>query len=74
MMLVLPLTLWYSGGQLAPAVVGVVIYRVVSLWAPLPFSLAALPTLREIGKVGTPHAPGRATGSKEPALRRRAAS
>lgn len=74
MMLVLPMTLWYSGAQLAPAVVGVFVYRAVSLWLPLPFSLAALPTLREIGKAGVPHAPGEVTVGDEPALRRRAVS
>jgi uncharacterized membrane protein YbhN (UPF0104 family) len=69
-MLLLPLTLWYSGAPLAAAVAGVFAYRVISLWLPLPFSLAALPTLREIGKAGTPHAEGEAHADEEPALRR----
>jgi hypothetical protein len=54
--LVLPLTIWYSGAPFAVAIVGVFAYRVASLWLPLPFSLAALPTLREMGQRRAPHA------------------
>ena len=48
--LVLPATLWYSGAPLAVAVVGTFVYRVVTLWVPMPFSLASLPTLRAMGE------------------------
>jgi hypothetical protein len=49
LMLVLPLTLWYSGAPLATAVAGVFVFRVIGLWLPMPFSLASLSTLRELG-------------------------
>jgi hypothetical protein len=48
--LVLPPALWYSGAPLAVAVVGVFTYQALSLWLPMPFSLAFLPTLRAMGK------------------------
>lgn len=70
LMVVLPLTLWYSGAPFAVAVVGVFAYRVLTMWLPFPFALATLPTLREIGRVGTPHAEGEARAEGEPALRR----
>lgn len=56
LMVILPLTIWYSGAPLAVAVIAVFAYRAVSLWVPMPFCLASLPTLREMGKPGTPHA------------------
>jgi hypothetical protein len=46
LMLVLPLTLWHSGAPLAVAVAGVFVYRVLSVWLPIPFALWFLPTLR----------------------------
>jgi len=56
LMCILPATLYYSGAPFAVAVMGVLLYRFISLWVPLPFSLAGLPILREIGKKGVPHA------------------
>jgi hypothetical protein len=56
--LVLPLTLWYSGAPLPAAIAGMFTYRILSLLLPLPFSLAALPTLRRMGPRREPHAPG----------------
>ena len=71
--LVLPLTIWYSGAPLAPAVVGVFAYRVLALWLPMPVSLAVLPILRDMGEHEVPHAEGIAEESSEPGLRRRGA-
>jgi hypothetical protein len=48
--LVLPLTIWASGASLAVAVVGVFVYRVLALLLPMPVSLAALPTLRNMAQ------------------------
>lgn len=45
---VLPLTLWYSGSRLAVAVVGIFVYHLLTLWLPLPGSLATWSTLREL--------------------------
>lgn len=67
LMVVLPVTIWYSGAPLAIAVVGVFAYRVVTLWLPMPFALASLPTLRDMGEEGTPGAE-RPSSSDEPAL------
>jgi len=65
--LVLPLTIWVSGAPLAVAVAGVFVYRVLALLLPMPVSLAALPTLREMGQ--RPASPAaEADGVKEPAL------
>jgi uncharacterized membrane protein YbhN (UPF0104 family) len=69
----LSLTIWYSGAPFAPAVAGIFAYRVLTLWLPMPFSLAALPTLRALGDPETPHAEGEAYAPNEPALRRRGA-
>lgn len=65
--LVLPLTIWVSGAPLAAAVAGVFVYRVLALLMPMPVSLAALPTLRQMA----PRPASRAGGShgvNEPAL------
>lgn len=48
LMVVLPLSLWACGAPLATAIVAVFAYRVLTLWLPLPFALAGLPTLREL--------------------------
>lgn len=72
LMVVLPVTIWYSGSPLAIAVVGVFAYRVISVWLPMPFAFASLPTLRSMGESGTPHAEDHAE-SDEPALRRKSA-
>jgi hypothetical protein len=70
--LVLPLTIWCSGAPLAVAVVGVFAYRVLALWLPMPASLSALPTLREMGEHRVEHAEGIAEPPNEPGLRRSA--
>jgi hypothetical protein len=48
--LVLPVTLWWSGAPLAIAVSGIFVYRILSLWLPLPFALASLRELRQLGR------------------------
>ena len=73
LMVVLPVTLWVSGAPLAAAVVAVFAYRVLSLWLPMPFALASLPTLRQMGEAGAPHAEGEVEVPNEPALRRKSA-
>jgi uncharacterized membrane protein YbhN (UPF0104 family) len=67
LMVVLPVTIWYSGAPMATAVVGVFAYRVIALWLPMPFALASLPKLREMGEGDSAGAERRA-GSDEPAL------
>src|SRR5436305_227694 len=47
--LVLPVTLWVSGAPLAIAISGIFVYRILSLWLPLPFALASLRELRRLG-------------------------
>lgn len=67
--LVLPLTLWYSGAPLPVAIAGIFTYRILSLGLPLPFSLAALPSLRRMGQRRGEHARGLAGQPRdEPAL------
>jgi hypothetical protein len=68
--LVLPLTIWDSGAPLAVAVAGVFVYRVLALLLPMPVSLAALPTLREMGQRPASNAGG-IEGVNEPALQPR---
>jgi glycosyltransferase 2 family protein len=50
LMAVLPATLWYSGAPFAVAVVAVFTYRVATFWLPVPFALAARPTLVDMGR------------------------
>ena len=66
--LVLPLTIWVSGAPLAVAVAGVFVYRVLALLIPMPVSLAALPTLRNMAQRPSSRT-GRAEEVNEPALR-----
>ena len=68
--LVLPLTIWDGGAPLAVAVAGVFVYRVLALLLPMPVSLAALPTLREMGQRPASNAGGM-EGVNEPALQPR---
>jgi hypothetical protein len=68
LVLVLPVTLWVSGAPLAVAVVGMLAYRFLSLWLPMPFALAALPTLRAMGKGETQQSEGTHDQPEEPAL------
>ena len=71
---VLALTVMYSGAPFAVAVTGIFAYRVFALWLPMPFALASLPTLREIGQNREPEAEGVAeTSEGEPALEERRA-
>jgi hypothetical protein len=53
LMVVLPVTIWYSGAPMAVAVVGVFVYRVLSLWLPMPFALKSLGTLRAMSEPAT---------------------
>jgi hypothetical protein len=69
--LVLPLTIWVSGAPLAVAIVGVFAYRVLALLLPMPFSLAVLPTLREMRPRPVSPDQGTAEGTNEPALQPR---
>lgn len=69
LMVVLPVTIWYSGAPMAVAVLGIFGYRVLTLWLPMPFALGSLGRLRTMGESGTPGAEGRAT-APEPALGR----
>jgi hypothetical protein len=72
LMLILPVTLWYSSAPLAVAVAGVFAYRILSIWAPMPFALAGLPVLREIARRTVPDGHGSSAGEgvREPAPRR----
>jgi uncharacterized membrane protein YbhN (UPF0104 family) len=72
LMVVLPVTIWYSGAPMAVAVVAVFVYRVLTLWLPMPFSFAVLPTLRRMGEPGVPQAEDEAD-TDEPAMRHRSA-
>jgi hypothetical protein len=69
--LVLPVTLWASGAPFAVAIVGMFAYRALSLWLPMPFAMARLRTLRQMGEQPTPEAAGTAEPpAHEPALQR----
>jgi hypothetical protein len=71
--LCLPLTLWSSGAPLAVAVVGIVAYRTLSFWLPMPASLALLPKMRSISQEGArPAETTPETTDDEPSLRRHA--
>jgi hypothetical protein len=71
--LVLPLTIWVSGAPLAVAVAGVFVYRVLALLMPMPVSLAALPTLRNMAQ-GPASQVREADDVNEPALQPAAAN
>ncbi len=71
LMLILPVTIWYSGAPLATSVAAIFAYRVLSLWLPMPFALASLRTLREMGEGRAPSAEGTAETQHEPSLRHR---
>jgi hypothetical protein len=70
---VLPLTIWVSGVPLAVAVAGVFVYRVLALLLPMPVSLAALPTLRNMAQ-GPASQVREADDVNEPALQPAAAN
>jgi hypothetical protein len=63
-------TLWYGAAvPFAAATLGVAAYRFLTLWVPLPASLAAIPKLRELGRTGEgTSGRGTATAKGEPAL------
>jgi uncharacterized membrane protein YbhN (UPF0104 family) len=46
----LPLSLSWAGIALAPAVLAVLVYRVMNLWLPVIPAFAGLPTLRRLGR------------------------
>lgn len=71
LMVVLPVTIWYSGAPLATAVVAIFVYRVLSLWLPMPFSIASLETLRAMSKGRAPHTEGTTETQDERSLRHR---
>jgi hypothetical protein len=66
--LILPVTVWYSGAPFATAVVGLFTYRAISLWLPMPFALARLPQLRDMGRQSGQQSQAAADAPKEPAL------
>jgi hypothetical protein len=70
--LCLPLTLWGSGAPLAVAVVGIFAYRTLSVWLPMPASLALMPKMRSISQEGALHAEGTPETTGEPSQRRNA--
>jgi hypothetical protein len=72
--LCLPLTIWASGAPLAVAVVGVFAYRTLTVWLPLPASLALLPQVREMGRHRAPQTAETAATSGERSLHRHALS
>lgn len=50
LMAALPPTLWQCGAPWVPAVLGTFAYRFFTLWLPMPFSFAAVPKLRQLGR------------------------
>jgi hypothetical protein len=52
-------------------VVGLFTYRVISLWLPVPFGLARVLQLHDMGERPVDKAQGTAEAPKEPALRHR---
>ena len=68
LMCALPPTLWQCGAPWPVAVAGTLAWRFLTLWMPMPFAFAALPTLRAIGeRAGEPGESGHADQG-EPAL------
>lgn len=63
-------TLWNADGvTLATATLGVAGYRLITLFGPIPFGLAAIPKLRALGRAGEDAAgSGTRTNKGEPAL------
>ncbi len=48
--LVLPVSLWASGAPLPVAILGMFLYRALSIWLPMPLALGRLHTLRQMGQ------------------------
>jgi uncharacterized membrane protein YbhN (UPF0104 family) len=69
LMAAIPPTLWQSGAPWTSAVLGTFVYRVLTLWLPMPASFYALPTLRALGERSA-DTPGEGTSADkgEPAL------
>jgi hypothetical protein len=58
MLLALVPSLWYgSGVPFAAATLGAAAYGALTMWAPLPAALVAVPTLRRLGRKTAQHAP-----------------
>lgn len=68
MILTLTASLYYCGAPFPAALAGVVAYRVLSLWLPMPFSLAQLPRLRTMGGKGEADSGADRPGSLQPAV------
>lgn len=67
----LPLTLWASGAPLAVAVVGIIVYRVLAVWLPMPAALALRPEVRKIGQQRARSAEGTQEKADESSLNRK---
>ncbi|HWF36368.1 MAG TPA: lysylphosphatidylglycerol synthase domain-containing protein [Solirubrobacteraceae bacterium] len=70
MLVALTATLWYGAAvPFSIATLGVTVYRILTLWAPLPAGFAVLPTLRALGEAAA-DTPGQGTRTTkgEPAL------
>jgi uncharacterized membrane protein YbhN (UPF0104 family) len=65
LMCALPPTLWYFGAPWASAVLGTFVWRLCTLWVPMPFAFLALPTLRKLGERSQEVSAG---DEREPAL------
>jgi uncharacterized membrane protein YbhN (UPF0104 family) len=71
LMAALPPTLWQCGAPWVPAVLGTFAYRFFTLWMPMPFSFAAIPKLRQLGREsGELPATETEAEEKEPAVSR----
>lgn len=66
--LVLPVSLWASGAPLAVAILGMFVYRALSIWLPMPLALGRLRTLRQMGQRRLQGAEGTVRPPREPAL------
>lgn len=74
LMVVLSVTVWYSGAPFGPAVAGMFAYRFLALLLPMPFALAALGTLRSMSRRDEARVRGVVQAPEsEPALRKRSA-
>lgn len=74
LMLTLAVTIWYSGAPWAAAILGIFTTRFISLWLPLPFAVASLPTLRGIVARDDEASRSANEASGEPAIEPRKAS
>jgi hypothetical protein len=72
LVLCLPLTLSGSGAPLAVAVVGIVAYRILAVWLPMPAAFALLPEVRKIRQQSARHTDGTQETADEPSRHRKA--